>query len=118
MFSKKMCLEHDEKLVSYLSMLRDVEMRIKRVQPAEQNLAALRDLLQHAEVSQAAPGWAGVGQDRARPSSPQRHAQPFHLLSASGSQTGRLVSGLAGVDTQTLSFSALALPLAHLLPSA
>ncbi|XP_075294310.1 microtubule-actin cross-linking factor 1 isoform X5 [Opisthocomus hoazin] len=50
MFSKKMCLEHDEKLVSYLSMLRDVEMRIKRVQPAEQNLAALRDLLQHAEA--------------------------------------------------------------------
>uniref|UniRef100_A0A8B9P1E5 Microtubule actin crosslinking factor 1 n=1 Tax=Accipiter nisus TaxID=211598 RepID=A0A8B9P1E5_9AVES len=50
MFSKKMCLEHDEKLVSYLSMLRDIEMRIKRVQPAEQNLAALHDLLQQAEV--------------------------------------------------------------------
>ncbi|KAM6314025.1 microtubule-actin cross-linking factor 1-like isoform 4-T5 [Podargus strigoides] len=50
MFSKKMCLEHDEKLVSYLSMLRDIEMRIKRVQPAEQNLAALQDLLQQAEA--------------------------------------------------------------------
>ncbi|XP_049676598.1 microtubule-actin cross-linking factor 1 isoform X12 [Accipiter gentilis] len=50
MFSKKMCLEHDEKLVSYLSMLRDIEMRIKRVQPAEQNLAALHDLLQQAEA--------------------------------------------------------------------
>ncbi|NXY77095.1 MACF1 factor, partial [Glareola pratincola] len=50
MFSKKMCLEHDEKLISYLSMLRDIEMRIKRVQPAEQSLAALRDLLQQAEA--------------------------------------------------------------------
>uniref|UniRef100_A0A8C8EFD2 Microtubule actin crosslinking factor 1 n=1 Tax=Otus sunia TaxID=257818 RepID=A0A8C8EFD2_9STRI len=50
MFSKKMCLEHDEKLISYLSMLRDIEMRIKRVQPAEQNLAALHDLLQQAEA--------------------------------------------------------------------
>uniref|UniRef100_A0A8B9GCA3 Microtubule actin crosslinking factor 1 n=1 Tax=Amazona collaria TaxID=241587 RepID=A0A8B9GCA3_9PSIT len=43
-----MCLEHDEKLISYLSMLRDVEMRIKRVQPAEQSLAALHELLQQA----------------------------------------------------------------------
>ncbi|NXT91882.1 MACF1 factor, partial [Anhinga rufa] len=50
MFSKKMCLEHDEKLISYLSMLRDIEMRIKRVQPAEQNLATLHDLLQQAEA--------------------------------------------------------------------
>ncbi|NWH58348.1 MACF1 factor, partial [Geococcyx californianus] len=50
MFSKKMCLEHDEKLISYLSMLRDIEMRIKRVQPAEQNLAALREQLQQAEA--------------------------------------------------------------------
>ncbi|NXO49504.1 MACF1 factor, partial [Aramus guarauna] len=50
MFSKKMCLEHDEKLISYLSMLRDIEMRIKRVQPVEQNLAALHDLLQQAEA--------------------------------------------------------------------
>uniref|UniRef100_A0A8C0FV80 Microtubule actin crosslinking factor 1 n=1 Tax=Bubo bubo TaxID=30461 RepID=A0A8C0FV80_BUBBB len=58
MFSKKMCLEHDEKLISYLSMLRDIEMRIKRVQPAEQNLAALHDLLQQAEVSEAGPGLA------------------------------------------------------------
>ncbi|NXC33142.1 MACF1 factor, partial [Campylorhamphus procurvoides] len=49
-FSKKMCLEHDEKLISYLSMLRDIEMRIKRVQPAEQNLAALHELLQQAEA--------------------------------------------------------------------
>ncbi|XP_053942174.1 microtubule-actin cross-linking factor 1 isoform X10 [Cuculus canorus] len=50
MFSKKMCLEHDEKLISYLSMLRDIEMRIKRVQPAEQDLAALRERLQQAEA--------------------------------------------------------------------
>ncbi|XP_072211796.1 microtubule-actin cross-linking factor 1 isoform X4 [Excalfactoria chinensis] len=49
-FSKKMCLEHDEKLISYLSMLRDIEMRIKRVQPAEQNLDVLQTLLQQAEA--------------------------------------------------------------------
>ncbi|NXD11445.1 MACF1 factor, partial [Nothocercus nigrocapillus] len=49
-FSKKMCLEHDEKLISYLSMLRDIEMKIKRVQPAEQNLAALQELLHQAEA--------------------------------------------------------------------
>ncbi|XP_074411915.1 microtubule-actin cross-linking factor 1 isoform X4 [Zonotrichia albicollis] len=49
-FSKKMCLEHDQRLISYLSMLRDIEMRIKRVQPAEQNLAALQDLRQQAEA--------------------------------------------------------------------
>uniref|UniRef100_A0A8B9NN67 Microtubule actin crosslinking factor 1 n=1 Tax=Accipiter nisus TaxID=211598 RepID=A0A8B9NN67_9AVES len=101
MFSKKMCLEHDEKLVSYLSMLRDIEMRIKRVQPAEQNLAALHDLLQQAEVREAGQGLAGVRQDRARPSSPQLHVQPLHLLPASGSQPGRLVSGLTGVCMQT-----------------
>ncbi|NXW90485.1 MACF1 factor, partial [Alopecoenas beccarii] len=50
MFTKKMCLEHDEKLISYRSMLRDIEMKIKRVQPAEQNLAALHDLLRQAEA--------------------------------------------------------------------
>ncbi|NWH89835.1 MACF1 factor, partial [Aegithalos caudatus] len=49
-FSKKMCLEHDQRLISYLSMLRDIEMRIKRVQPAEQNLAALHDLRQQVEA--------------------------------------------------------------------
>ncbi|NXE93221.1 MACF1 factor, partial [Menura novaehollandiae] len=49
-FSKKMCLEHDERLISYLSMLRDIEMRIKRVQPAKQNLAALHDLQLQAEA--------------------------------------------------------------------
>ncbi|KAM6239688.1 microtubule-actin cross-linking factor 1 isoform 3-T3 [Porphyrio hochstetteri] len=52
-FSKKRCLEHDEKLVSYLSMLRNIEMRIKQVQPAEQNLAVLNDLLQQAEALDA-----------------------------------------------------------------
>lgn len=52
-FSKKMCLEHDEKLISYLSMLRDIEMRIKRVQPAGQNVDVLQTLLQQAEVSTA-----------------------------------------------------------------
>ncbi|NXA69735.1 MACF1 factor, partial [Mohoua ochrocephala] len=49
-FSKKMCLEHDQRLISYLSMLRDIEMRIKRVQPAEQNLAALHELRQQVEA--------------------------------------------------------------------
>ncbi|NXM54385.1 MACF1 factor, partial [Illadopsis cleaveri] len=49
-FSKKMCLEHDQRLISYLSMLRDIEMRIKRVQPVEQNLAALHDLRQQTEA--------------------------------------------------------------------
>ncbi|XP_064028762.1 microtubule-actin cross-linking factor 1 isoform X9 [Pogoniulus pusillus] len=49
-FSKKMCLEHDEKLISYLSMLRDIEMRIKRVQAVEQDSAALQDLLRQAEA--------------------------------------------------------------------
>ncbi|XP_039367210.1 microtubule-actin cross-linking factor 1 isoform X20 [Mauremys reevesii] len=48
--SKQLCLEHDEKLVSYLSMLRDIEMKIKQVQPAELNLEALQDLLHQAEV--------------------------------------------------------------------
>ncbi|NXH43145.1 MACF1 factor, partial [Dicaeum eximium] len=49
-FSKKMCLEHDQRLISYLSMLRDIEMRIKQVQPVEQNLAALHSLRQQAEA--------------------------------------------------------------------
>ncbi|XP_050788123.1 microtubule-actin cross-linking factor 1 isoform X6 [Gopherus flavomarginatus] len=49
-FSKQLCLEHDEKLVSYLSMLRDIEMKIKQVQPVELNLEALQDLLHQAEV--------------------------------------------------------------------
>uniref|UniRef100_A0A8C5JGZ6 Microtubule actin crosslinking factor 1 n=1 Tax=Junco hyemalis TaxID=40217 RepID=A0A8C5JGZ6_JUNHY len=68
-FSKKMCLEHDQRLISYLSMLRDIEMRIKRVQPAKQNLAALHDLRQQAEVREAGPGLAVS--DRAFPPSPQ-----------------------------------------------
>uniref|UniRef100_A0A8C3SUU0 Microtubule actin crosslinking factor 1 n=1 Tax=Chelydra serpentina TaxID=8475 RepID=A0A8C3SUU0_CHESE len=45
-----LCLEHDEKLVSYLSMLRDIEMKIKQVQPAELNLEVLQNLLHQAEV--------------------------------------------------------------------
>uniref|UniRef100_A0A8C3XRH7 Microtubule actin crosslinking factor 1 n=1 Tax=Chelydra serpentina TaxID=8475 RepID=A0A8C3XRH7_CHESE len=49
-FSKQLCLEHDEKLVSYLSMLRDIEMKIKQVQPAELNLEVLQNLLHQAEV--------------------------------------------------------------------
>lgn len=116
MFSKKMCLEHDEKLISYLSMLRDIEMRIKRVQPAEQTLAALHALLQQAEVSKAGPGWAIIKQDGAHPS-PQFPAQPLRLLPASRSQLGRFVSGLTGVYMQTPFLLMLALPLDHLLPA-
>lgn len=83
-----MCLEHDEKLISYLSMLRDIEMRIKRVQPAEQNLAALQDLLQQAEVSAA-----GTRQGRALPSSSQHFSGfPLCLLPALGA-SGVLASG-------------------------
>uniref|UniRef100_A0A8C3VFF4 Microtubule actin crosslinking factor 1 n=1 Tax=Catharus ustulatus TaxID=91951 RepID=A0A8C3VFF4_CATUS len=67
-FSKKMCLEHDQRLISYLSMLRDIEMRIKRVQPAEQNLAALHDLRQQAEVSESGPGFSPSPQLPAQPS--------------------------------------------------
>lgn len=79
MFSKKMCLEHDEKLISYLSMLRDVEMRIKRVQPAEQSLAALHELLQQAEVSWV---WLLLGRTQLIPPVPSF----MHLLLALGSQ--------------------------------
>uniref|UniRef100_A0A663N8T6 Microtubule actin crosslinking factor 1 n=1 Tax=Athene cunicularia TaxID=194338 RepID=A0A663N8T6_ATHCN len=88
MFSKKMCLEHDEKLISYLSMLRDIEMRIKRVQPAEQNLAALHNLLQQAEVSEAGPGLARLGwrlEDRAHPPLPSFvHSRCTSSLTYSG----------------------------------
>ncbi|XP_075764822.1 microtubule-actin cross-linking factor 1 isoform X4 [Pelodiscus sinensis] len=48
--SKQLCLEHDGRLVSYLSMLRDIEMKIKEVQPSELSLDALRDLLRQAEA--------------------------------------------------------------------
>ncbi|OWK04762.1 MACF1, partial [Cervus elaphus hippelaphus] len=49
-FTRQLCLEHDEKLVSYLSLLRDIEMRTKQIQPLELNLAELQDLLCQAKV--------------------------------------------------------------------
>uniref|UniRef100_A0A6I8NFP0 Microtubule actin crosslinking factor 1 n=1 Tax=Ornithorhynchus anatinus TaxID=9258 RepID=A0A6I8NFP0_ORNAN len=50
-YSRQLCLEHDEQLVSHLSRLRDIEMRAKQIQPAELNLAQLQGLLRQAEVS-------------------------------------------------------------------
>ncbi|KAB0404951.1 hypothetical protein E2I00_002352, partial [Balaenoptera physalus] len=49
-FNRQLCLEHDEKLVSYLSLLRDIEMKTKQIQPLELNLAELQDLLCQAKV--------------------------------------------------------------------
>ncbi|XP_048671676.1 microtubule-actin cross-linking factor 1 isoform X31 [Marmota marmota marmota] len=49
-FNRQLCLEHDEKLVSYLSLLRDIEMRTKQIQPLELNLVELQDLLCQAQV--------------------------------------------------------------------
>ncbi|KAM6219379.1 microtubule-actin cross-linking factor 1, isoforms 1/2/3/4/5-like [Rhynchocyon petersi] len=49
-YNRQLCLEHDEKLVSYLSLLRDIEMRTKQIQPLELNLTELQDLLCQAEV--------------------------------------------------------------------
>ncbi|XP_038613929.1 microtubule-actin cross-linking factor 1 isoform X1 [Tachyglossus aculeatus] len=49
-YSRQLCLEHDEQLVSYLSRLRDIEMRAKQIQPAELNVAQLQDLLRQAEA--------------------------------------------------------------------
>jgi hypothetical protein len=49
-FNRQLCLEHDEKLVSYLSLLRDIEMRTKQIQPLEFNLVELQDLLCQAKV--------------------------------------------------------------------
>lgn len=49
-FNRQLCLEHDEKLVSYLSLLRDIEMRTKQIQPLDLNLAELQDLLCQAKV--------------------------------------------------------------------
>lgn len=49
-FTRRLCLEHDEKLVSYLSLLRDIEMRTKQIQPLGLNMAELQDLLCQAKV--------------------------------------------------------------------
>ncbi|XP_069934821.1 microtubule-actin cross-linking factor 1 isoform X35 [Oryctolagus cuniculus] len=49
-FNRRLCLEHDEMLVSYLSLLRNIEMRTRQIQPLELDLAKLQDLLCQAEV--------------------------------------------------------------------
>ncbi|XP_031818063.1 microtubule-actin cross-linking factor 1 isoform X8 [Sarcophilus harrisii] len=49
-YSRRLCLEHDEHLVSYLSLLRNIEMRIKQMCPVELNLAELQDQLLQAKV--------------------------------------------------------------------
>uniref|UniRef100_A0A670JRM7 Microtubule actin crosslinking factor 1 n=1 Tax=Podarcis muralis TaxID=64176 RepID=A0A670JRM7_PODMU len=48
--SKQLCLSYDEKLVVLLSRVRDIEMRIQRVQVADLSSAALRELLRQAEA--------------------------------------------------------------------
>ncbi|XP_056651159.1 microtubule-actin cross-linking factor 1 isoform X5 [Monodelphis domestica] len=49
-YSRRLCLEHDEQLVSYLSLLRNIEMRTKQICPAELSLAELQDQLRQAKV--------------------------------------------------------------------
>ncbi|XP_077787990.1 microtubule-actin cross-linking factor 1 isoform X5 [Podarcis muralis] len=51
--SKQLCLSYDEKLVVLLSRVRDIEMRIQRVQVADLSSAALRELLRQAEALDA-----------------------------------------------------------------
>ncbi|XP_066494280.1 microtubule-actin cross-linking factor 1 isoform X1 [Tiliqua scincoides] len=48
--SKQLCLDYDEKLVAYLSQVRDIEMRVQRVPLVDLNFATLQDLLQQAEA--------------------------------------------------------------------
>ncbi|XP_068924102.1 microtubule-actin cross-linking factor 1 isoform X3 [Petaurus breviceps papuanus] len=49
-YSRRLCLEHDEQLVSYLSLLRNIEMRTKQICPAELSLAELQNQLHQAKV--------------------------------------------------------------------
>ncbi|XP_074073694.1 microtubule-actin cross-linking factor 1 isoform X3 [Macrotis lagotis] len=49
-YSRQLCLEHDEQLVSYLSLLRNIEMRTKQICPVEMSLAELQDQLLQAKV--------------------------------------------------------------------
>ncbi|XP_078423163.1 microtubule-actin cross-linking factor 1-like isoform X1 [Cetorhinus maximus] len=48
-YSKQQCLEHDENLVTYLSLVLDVEVRLKQQQPAGTNLAMLYEQFHLAE---------------------------------------------------------------------
>ncbi|XP_072466054.1 microtubule-actin cross-linking factor 1 isoform X4 [Notamacropus eugenii] len=49
-YSRRLCLEHDEQLVSYLSLLRNIEMRTKQICSAELSLAGLQDQLRQAKI--------------------------------------------------------------------
>ncbi|XP_060114418.1 microtubule-actin cross-linking factor 1 isoform X4 [Heteronotia binoei] len=46
--SKQLCLDHDEKLVAFLSRVRNIEMQIQQAQLAEWNLEARKELLHQA----------------------------------------------------------------------
>ncbi|XP_067867361.1 LOW QUALITY PROTEIN: microtubule-actin cross-linking factor 1-like [Heterodontus francisci] len=48
-YSKQQCLEHDENLVTCLSLVLDVEVRLKQQQPAGTNLAMLHEQFHLAE---------------------------------------------------------------------
>ncbi|CAH2222206.1 microtubule-actin cross-linking factor 1 isoform X5 [Pelobates cultripes] len=48
--SKQACLEHEENLVSYLSMLRDIEVRLGPVCPLPLGLQDVQEKLRHAEI--------------------------------------------------------------------
>ncbi|KAM4795882.1 microtubule-actin cross-linking factor 1 [Rhinophrynus dorsalis] len=48
--SKQACLEHEENLVSYLSMLRDIEVRLGPVQPILPGLHDVQEQLRQAEM--------------------------------------------------------------------
>ncbi|XP_067862599.1 microtubule-actin cross-linking factor 1 isoform X4 [Heptranchias perlo] len=48
-YSKQQCLEHDENLVTYLSLVLDVEVRLKQQQPVGTNLATLHEQFHLAE---------------------------------------------------------------------
>ncbi|XP_031752794.1 microtubule-actin cross-linking factor 1 isoform X3 [Xenopus tropicalis] len=47
---KQTCLEHEENLVSYLSMLRDIEVRLGPVQPIPPSIKEVEEQLKQAEV--------------------------------------------------------------------
>uniref|UniRef100_A0A4W3HG08 Microtubule actin crosslinking factor 1 n=1 Tax=Callorhinchus milii TaxID=7868 RepID=A0A4W3HG08_CALMI len=50
-YNKQQCLEHDENLVTYLSLVLDVEVRLKQHLPVSTSLPVLKDQLILAEVS-------------------------------------------------------------------
>ncbi|KAM4701985.1 microtubule-actin cross-linking factor 1 [Discoglossus pictus] len=48
--SKQTCLNHGENLLSYLSMLRDIEVRLGPLQPIPQGLQDVKEQLKQAEI--------------------------------------------------------------------